>query len=451
MSRPARPIADVGGGLGPLVAANDPAQPYLDAISYALTEIPKRLGRTLKAKVNFDFASSRPANVQDALAYSFSGSAGRGVDCEIRATPNITGAAEQRIKIAMAHEVFHCFQFEVMPGGVYSGWVVEGQAEWAGEAIAGPGPDGLDYWEKYLKTPTDSLFGRTYDAVGFYEHLVEIGVDPWTIFDEMLKTPGDNVVAFKSARADNDLFYNTWASGLRRTETTPGSWYAFGRWQTTKHSGPDPLQIANDTKPLHAESVTNRLYLATSSADITEISVEGPVRMLTGTLDVPDVQLIDLCTKGPTIGRVQLPRARLRLPARSFPSDGTIWLGVSGALHGTSGTIKGRSLDQFCKPTASGKPKPAPRGGPHPCAKVCAGSIGDPHFDTLDEQHYDFQAAGEYTLLRSADGSMEIQGRQVPYPGHSQRFDHHGAGLEGGRASRRDVRRPGLGHVLALA
>ena len=45
------------------------------------------------------------------------------------------------------------------------------------------------------------------------------------------------------------------------------------------------------------------------------------------------------------------------------------------------------------------------------------GSIGDPHFETLDQQVYDFQAAGEFTLLRSPDGSMEMQGRQVPYSG----------------------------------
>jgi hypothetical protein len=43
-----------------------------------------------------------------------------------------------------------------------------------------------------------------------------------------------------------------------------------------------------------------------------------------------------------------------------------------------------------------------------------AGSdIGDPHIHTVDGKRYDFQAAGEFTLLRDMEG-MEIQARQTP-------------------------------------
>lgn len=38
---------------------------------------------------------------------------------------------------------------------------------------------------------------------------------------------------------------------------------------------------------------------------------------------------------------------------------------------------------------------------------------GDPHIHTVDGKSYDFQAAGEFTLLRDRDG-MEIQSRQTP-------------------------------------
>jgi hypothetical protein len=34
---------------------------------------------------------------------------------------------------------------------------------------------------------------------------------------------------------------------------------------------------------------------------------------------------------------------------------------------------------------------------------------------TVSKNRYDFQAAGEFTLLRSADGSIDIQARQEPY------------------------------------
>jgi hypothetical protein len=38
---------------------------------------------------------------------------------------------------------------------------------------------------------------------------------------------------------------------------------------------------------------------------------------------------------------------------------------------------------------------------------------GDPHLTTTNGKHYDFQAAGEFTLLRDFDG-LEIQARQTP-------------------------------------
>jgi hypothetical protein len=39
---------------------------------------------------------------------------------------------------------------------------------------------------------------------------------------------------------------------------------------------------------------------------------------------------------------------------------------------------------------------------------------GDPHIRTVSGEHYDFQSAGEFTLL--LDGDMEIQARQTPVP-----------------------------------
>jgi FtsP/CotA-like multicopper oxidase with cupredoxin domain len=39
---------------------------------------------------------------------------------------------------------------------------------------------------------------------------------------------------------------------------------------------------------------------------------------------------------------------------------------------------------------------------------------GDPHIHTVDGNRYDFQAAGEFTLLRGADEGLEVQARQTP-------------------------------------
>lgn len=76
--------------------------------------------------------------------------------------------------------------------------------------------------------------------------------------------------------------------------------------------------------------------------------------------------------------------------------------------------------DETCPPGASGM---MPCGGPA-LSKADVETIrrwivggtnyteGDPHIQTIDNVHYDFQGAGEYVLLRDLD--MEIQARQTP-------------------------------------
>ena len=46
-----------------------------------------------------------------------------------------------------------------------------------------------------------------------------------------------------------------------------------------------------------------------------------------------------------------------------------------------------------------------------------AGSYGDPHQMTFSRAEYDFQAAGEFTLVKSTTDDLEVQVRQEPFPG----------------------------------
>lgn len=52
-----------------------------------------------------------------------------------------------------------------------------------------------------------------------------------------------------------------------------------------------------------------------------------------------------------------------------------------------------------------------------------ANTEGDPHIRTVDGVHYDFQAAGEFTLLR--DAVFELQTRQTPVPSAAPITDAH--------------------------
>jgi hypothetical protein len=89
--------------------------------------------------------------------------------------------------------------------------------------------------------------------------------------------------------------------------------------------------------------------------------------------------------------------------------------------------VAGLSLDEFCKePDPKPAPEPpAPGGGggggggpdpepPQPGPPAPGSSHGDTHLVTFDGLKYDFQAVGEYTLVRSTKDDFVVQTRQVP-------------------------------------
>lgn len=69
----------------------------------------------------------------------------------------------------------------------------------------------------------------------------------------------------------------------------------------------------------------------------------------------------------------------------------------------------GAALDQGAEADAGGG-----EGGGNGAS---AGSYGDPHQMTFSRAEYDFQAAGEFTLVKSTTDDLEVQVRQEPFPG----------------------------------
>ncbi len=66
-------------------------------------------------------------------------------------------------------------------------------------------------------------------------------------------------------------------------------------------------------------------------------------------------------------------------------------------------------------PSNGGPPPTAPT-PPTPCPDcVPAKSTGDPHLYTFDRRYYEFQAVGEFVLVKSNDGQIEVQTRQIPW------------------------------------
>ena len=209
----------------PVNADNTAVQYWTDRVKYAINVISGKLGRSLSVPWSLVINATQIKS-QKTLAYDTPyliqpfGTLDR---CEIHVEPSLVGANDDaEASASMAHEIFHCFQFDYFAnhGGFHKlpDWIEEGQAEWVGEVVGGPSVLGTEWWASYLNHQTVALYGRTYDAVGFYQHMYEEGIDPWSHVDPMLAT-SDNTDAFKAAGATADTFLDTWSSGLFRDST----------------------------------------------------------------------------------------------------------------------------------------------------------------------------------------------------------------------------------------
>jgi hypothetical protein len=338
------------------------------------------------------------------------------------ATGNVDRFATRR---ALALDVVHCYQtwsmgFESNPGEVPA-WAWEGPAEYILLETFPAQAEDADAWQSYIMAPDDPLFGRAYDAVGYYAQLFWNGIDLSAAMKAVL-TDVSSRVRFSLAGTDNPTFLNDWASQVARNDwghdwdfsgpAIPGGSVMAPR---------DPMPIAVGTvRPVAQAEYSNHVYALQATADLVHFEYPGRGRLSDGAVNTADLANAWFCTNQkacePCPDGEPLPFQPTRIEAT------TALFGVSGGVDGTGGVVSGHSKEEFCKPT----PKPSqatapPSRDPDPdpdedqCSGGCAYSNGDVHIVTVDQHAFDFQSAGEFVLLRSADGTIELQGRQVPY------------------------------------
>ncbi len=138
----------------------------------------------------------------------------------------------------LAHEIFHCFEYEVTPAAHSDNeWILEGLARWADltlypnthSALA------LKALSQYYATPQVSLFARSagagkgYDAVGFWAHLQDTTGDLWHRMRAVVLagTGGHDQAALSAAlpAGDETEFLDSWgSSAFDLTSGTPPDW-----------------------------------------------------------------------------------------------------------------------------------------------------------------------------------------------------------------------------------
>ena len=205
----------------------------------------------------------------------------RGAPCTIHLSPRAQHATPAEERAILAHELMHCFVFQYLGMTTYDlpPWVGEGIPAWVGEDLSGGTSLSETWWRDHLTLPERPLYGRAYDAIGFYAHLDEVGTDPWTTIVDTLDGY-ENEPALAGAGAESRSFMDSWPSGTLRDAERGQAWDADGPGITDDHATPVPVSIvggARRTKEL--PEVSGQLFSLTGDADLVTVEVDGYARI----------------------------------------------------------------------------------------------------------------------------------------------------------------------------
>jgi len=371
-----RPAAPASAGPGGLVADQALEQ-------QAAAEIASRLGVQLTLAVQ---VVENPTNVGDpgTLGYTscFSAaglqySAAQAAQCTIYMNP-AAHSSPVTAHAVMLHEVFHCFEAQLEPsiGRYYSAadpeaWLIEGAAEWVGSDFVTHEPNAEDWWVSYLEHPGRSLFGRTYDAIGWFGHLYPGGgVSPWAVLPAMIRAPG-SAAAYNVATAGASAgFLDTEASVFFENASLGRAWYQNGAQGvpagTAATNAPPPgiwaayaspvLQVTVGTPAsLSAGPYSDTAVSLRLTAQVTVITVlrgHARLRSVTGTREYVDPGTLYLCTaSGPCSGCA----AADKLTRFASPGD----LGLDGGPDTAEVRVHGMSVKDLCASVTTGPSSPS--------------------------------------------------------------------------------------------
>ena len=349
-----------------------------------------------------------------------------------------SGVISPALHVEMTHEAVHCYQ-NVIWGDLATGyaippWITEGTALYFAtddtkieeHMLAGK-------WKYDYFTPETPLTNRSYDAFGYYSLLAQKGRDMWArirmAWEAAAKGPERSNAFIAVFEGDDPDIRDNWAGSYLRQDAWGDPWKAYGFGlpadaQVSRH--PAQAQAAPGwTGSLLGRSNTV-LSVTASTGEVVTVSTDGLASVHdesgNSALHFQNQSFCTaascVCPSGTLLQGKDMAPQKLTLPFVAA---------FNAPFGGSNYSVTADKLDDICKKPATPAP-PAPAGtqaapaGTQPtpaqptgCGSSCSGSNGDPHLQSVNQYHYDLQAAGEFTLLRSADGSLDIQARQEPY------------------------------------
>jgi hypothetical protein len=284
-----------------------------------------------------------------------SGTAAR---CVIRVSQKGAAQDDDIVLNMLTHEVWHCFEGQVLGVDAYDArpaWSMEGEAEWVGNTLS-PTTDRDAEWDEYVLDPGAGLFSRSYDAMGFFAHLDEAGLDTWQRLIPVLTQGGDNAAAFEAAGASSEKFLDTWASGWFRQPSYGTAWDMTGPGLAPGQPADVPLMLDvgdGDVVKFDAQQYATSISVLSSAADVLVFAVDGHVRV--GDPGTKQEYVLHgastFCTKS---GGCECPpgTAFAGPPPTRLSADSV--LAASSGPAATTGTVTGMSLAEFCKSPGTG-------------------------------------------------------------------------------------------------
>ena len=289
--------------------------------------------------------------------------------CRIRLTPVGNQQSVDFIELAIDHEVFHCFQADILKTRVWNtglpAWIGEGTADWAALSI-----DPVKYavgggnLTTYIGAPHTPLFERSYDAVGFWGHVDDTFPSLWSRMLAIL-TVGTDQGSYALAHGTEDGLLTSWGSSLfRATPTEGGPWQmhspisppGYAQMPPGRHRGHQPLDPRRQRRrrrpAVHDLPIHRELEPRTSPSSMS--AIQGHAR-LSEKHDYTDLEDAWFCTSP---ARMHVPaghdRARCRRRSRSRASRSSGSAAIPAAAR--YGDLTSYPLSTFCQP----KPPPQP-------------------------------------------------------------------------------------------
>ena len=337
-----------------------------------------------------------------------------------------SGGVSDRLHVLITHEVVHCYQNTIWGsqavGDQIPSWIKEGTAMYLAADDTGIAEPILGaVWTKgYFGRDETDLTDRTYDSFGYYALLAHEGKNLWSTmapaWQAAAKGPERSAAFIAALGGEDPVIVNNWAESYLRRNDWGDPWIAYG------FGLPDSTQVVQH--PAQAEpspgwigsvnSLANTvLNVNATSGEVVTIATDG----LASVHDENGSSATAFTTKSfcTTDGGCTCPQGSLLAGQNMAQQQLSIPFvaAFNGAVGGSKYSIISDTLDHLCKTQHTPTPQWTPNYGP--CGAHCSQSNGDPHMLTVNQYRYDMQAAGEFTLLTSPDGSVDIQARQEPF------------------------------------